>query len=63
MEGMGVDHMHVKLYPLHGVGKKFKEPWSTEKRYFKKYPGYISTVLGPEADKKELGKLAKRLRK
>ena len=23
-EGMGVNHAHVKLYPLHGLGKDFK---------------------------------------
>ena len=25
MEGMGVNHAHIKLYPLHGVTEKFKE--------------------------------------
>ena len=24
MEGMGVNHAHIKLYPLHGVNEKFK---------------------------------------
>jgi len=37
--------------------------WSSEKRFFEKYEGYISTVLGPEADKKELEKLVKLFRK
>ncbi len=63
MEGMGVNHAHIKLYPLHGVDEKFKEMWPTEKRFFEKYEGYISTVLGFEADKKELEKLAKMIRK
>ena len=63
MEGMGVNHAHIKLYPLHGIDEKFKEMWSREKRFFEKYEGYISTVLGFEADKKELEKLAKMLRK
>jgi len=62
MEGMGVNHMHVKLYPMHGVGKEFKETWSSERAYFDRYPGHISTVLGPEADKKGLDKLAKLLK-
>ncbi len=63
MEGMGINHCHIKLYPMHDVDKKFKEMWSSEKAFFKKYPGYISTVLGPEADKKELEKLAKLIKK
>src|SRR3989338_7716729 len=29
MEGMGVNHVHIKLYPLHGVGKVFKEMWAS----------------------------------
>jgi diadenosine tetraphosphate (Ap4A) HIT family hydrolase len=62
MEGMGVDHVHIKLYPMHGIDKKFKEILSAERMYFDKYKGYISTVLGPEADKKELKKLADSLR-
>lgn len=59
MEGMGVNHVHIKLYPLHGLDKKFNEMWSKEERYFDTYQGYLSTVLGPKADSSELNKLAK----
>jgi len=62
MEGMGVNHVHIKLYPLYGIDSKFKEMWSKEERFFTDYQGYISTVLGPKADDKELEKLAKMLR-
>jgi histidine triad (HIT) family protein len=48
MEGMGINHVHIKLYPMHGVTEKFKETWAEEKQFFEKYPGYISTVLGPK---------------
>ncbi|HUT96252.1 MAG TPA: HIT family protein [Candidatus Paceibacterota bacterium] len=61
MEGMGVNHAHIKLYPLHGLGEKFIETWVKEKEFFEKYPGYISTILGPQADPEELKKLAKKL--
>jgi len=63
MEGMGINHAHIKLYPLHGVNEKFKEMWASEKVFFDKYEGYISTQLGPKADKKELRKLAEKLSK
>lgn len=63
MEGMGVNHVHIKLYPLHGLDDKFKETWSKEKKFFKQYDGYISTILGPEADKNELNKLMELLKK
>jgi len=63
MEGMGIDHAHVKLYPLHGLDKKFKEMWAKDKVYFKKYEGYISTQLGPQTDFEKLKKLADKIKK
>lgn len=63
MEGMGVNHVHIKLYPLHGLGEKFEETWSKKKKFFKSYEGYLSTVLGPKADTKELALLTEFLKK
>ena len=63
MEGMGVDHAHIKLYPLHGLDKKFKEIWAEDKVSFDKYQGYITTQLGPKADIEELKKLAEKIKK
>lgn len=50
MEGMGVNHAHIKLYPLHGLDDKFKEILSKDKVFFEKYEGFLSTQLGPETD-------------
>ncbi|HYD03869.1 MAG TPA: HIT domain-containing protein [Alphaproteobacteria bacterium] len=61
MEGMGVNHVHLKLYPLHGLDKDWKEMWSKEERFFDHYQGHLSTILGPKADPKELEKLAKKI--
>lgn len=63
MEGMGVNHVHIKLYPLYGIEEKFKETWAKEKKYFQRYEGYISTQLGPEKSKEELEKVAKKIRR
>ena len=57
-EGMGVNHIHVKLYPMHGVKDKFEETWAKQDVFFDKYEGYISTQLGPKANIEELNKLA-----
>ncbi len=57
-EGMGVNHVHIKLYPLYGIEKDFKEIWAKEKLFFENYQGYISTQLGPQADIENLKKLA-----
>ncbi|HEY9705759.1 MAG TPA: HIT family protein [Allocoleopsis sp.] len=62
MEGMGVNHAHIKLYPLHGLDKKWKEMWNKEERFFDHYEGYLSTVLGPKADNKTLEELQKKIK-
>ena len=62
MEGMGVNHVHIKLYPIHGINGKFKEMWAKDKIYFDKYEGYISTQLGPQKSPEELNKLAEKIR-
>lgn len=62
VEGMGVNHLHLKLYPLQGLDEKFKETWHPEKIYFKKYEGYLSTQLGPEKTVEELKKIAERIK-
>ncbi len=62
MEGMGVNHAHIKLYPLHGVGPKFKPVLAGEKIFLKKYQGYLTTQMGPQADAKKLQKIAKQIK-
>ncbi|MDO8647741.1 MAG: HIT family protein [Candidatus Diapherotrites archaeon] len=62
MEGLGINHAHLKLYPIYGLDEKFKETWASEKRFFSHYEGYISTQLGPKADEKKLKALAEQLK-
>ncbi len=61
-EGMGVNHAHVKLYPMHGLSEKFQELIPPERVFFEKYQGYLSTKLGPKKDIEELKKLADKIR-
>lgn len=61
MEGMGVNHAHIKLYPLHGIGKNFKPVLAKEKIFLKKYQGYLTTRMGPQAETKELQKIAEQI--
>ncbi len=63
MEGLGVNHVHIKLYPLHGIKEKFKETWAKEKVFFDRYEGYISTQLGSQKDIIELKKIAEEIKK
>lgn len=63
MEGMGVNHAHIKLYPMHGLDEEFTEMWAKDKVFFETYPGYITTQLGERADMEELKKLAEEIAK
>lgn len=47
LEGEGVPHLHVKLIPMHGLGKQSGE--HAHVSYFTEtYQGYLSTAPGPE---------------
>lgn len=59
IEGMGIDHLHIKLYPLHGLDTTFQETWTNETAYFDNYKGYISTLMGNRAEEKELLEIQK----
>lgn len=61
LEGMGINHAHIKLYPLHGLENSFQEMWAQERVFFEKYAGYITTQLGPKARINELKALSKKL--
>ena len=60
VEGTGVNHTHIKLYPLHGL-KGENLPLKGEV-FFEEFPGYITTLAGPRADDKELEKVAKKIK-
>jgi diadenosine tetraphosphate (Ap4A) HIT family hydrolase len=60
-EGFGIDHLHAKLYPLHGEKGEWKQMEQTIDKFFEKYEGYVSTHEYKRADDKELAKLAKLL--
>ncbi|MBL8008620.1 MAG: HIT domain-containing protein [Ignavibacteria bacterium] len=59
MEGMGINHAHIKLYPLHRLESEFKEMWTDDRVFFDKYEGFITTKLGPKATDEELEKVRK----
>ncbi len=63
-EGFGIDHVHAKLFPMHGT--KDMGTWKPIKsnidHFFKKYEGYISSHDGKRADDKELALLAAKIR-
>lgn len=62
-EGFGVDHLHAKLFPMHGTNKGVWEPVHSDvNKYFKEYEGYISSHDFKRADDEKLAALAKKIR-
>lgn len=63
-EGYGVDHVHAKLFPMHGTGNdsSFRRIHSKVDKFFTTYEGYISSHDWKRADEAELAALASRLR-
>ncbi len=65
-EGYGVDHLHSKLFPMHGTaGNPDWEHKESEqfKTYFEKYPGFLSSNNSKRADDEKLAELARRIKK
>ncbi|MEB0105048.1 MULTISPECIES: HIT family protein [Pseudomonas] len=62
-EGYGVDHLHAKLFPMHGTGNhsEFKKISSNIDRFFDRYEGYISSHDWRRADDEQLAALAQNL--
>ncbi len=62
MEGMGIDHAHIKLIPMHGTENlkqgEWKQVLSDKEFWFDKYEGWMSSGSGPMASSEELRKLA-----
>lgn len=62
-EGFGVDHLHGKLFPMHGTNiPEWKPIKSNQRVYFEKYDGYISSHDFERADDEKLAALAKKIR-
>ena len=63
LEGFGVDHVHAKLFPMHGTKmKKWKPIFSKINKRFRKYPGYISSYSSYREDDGKLKRLASKIK-
>ncbi len=63
-EGFGVDHVHSKLFPMHGTADMdtWKPIESKKDTYFTQYEGYISSHDAARADDAALASLAQKIR-
>lgn len=64
-EGFGVDHVHAKLFPMHGTADMtaWKAIESEVNEYYTSYPGYLSSHDYERADDASLVALANKIRK
>jgi diadenosine tetraphosphate (Ap4A) HIT family hydrolase len=62
-EGFGVDHIHAKLFPMHGTAnmKEWKQMKSNVDKYFTEYEGYISSHDYKTANDADLARTAKKI--
>ncbi|MDP3974272.1 MAG: HIT family protein [Candidatus Daviesbacteria bacterium] len=64
-EGFAIDHVHAKLFPMHGTKmEKWKRITSKNyvRKYFTRYEGYISSNDYKREDDNKLAELAKKIR-
>lgn len=64
-EGYGVDHLHAKLFPMHGTGNDstFKLIESRQHKFFERYEGYLSSHDCERASDEHLAELAEQIRR
>ena len=64
-EGFGVNHLHLKLSPMHGTKDmtEWKPIHSKIDTYFEKYEGYISSHDSKEASSEALQKVTAKIKK
>ncbi len=61
-EGFGVNHIHAKLFPMHGTkNEKWKEHIGGPDKFFNLYEGYISSHDYKRADDTWLESIAKKI--
>ncbi|MGE3769652.1 MAG: HIT family protein [Bdellovibrionales bacterium] len=62
-EGFGVNHIHAKLFPLHGTALPEWKPIKRDQRkFFDQYEGFISSHDCERADDKVLADIAAKIR-
>lgn len=63
-EGFGVDHVHAKLFPMHGTANmaEWKPIKSKVEKYFDQYEGYISSHDYKRENDEKLAALARKIK-
>lgn len=62
VEWMWVHHVHIKLYPMHGLSDEWKAMRPEEKVRFDTYEWYLITKIGEQKNSEELQTIADEIR-
>lgn len=64
LEGFGVNHLHIKLIPMHGTADQaeWESIHSNVDKFFERYEGYLSSHDHRREKNEELEKLAAKIR-
>jgi diadenosine tetraphosphate (Ap4A) HIT family hydrolase len=62
IEGYGINHFHIKLFPLHGAPDPWQPVHSQAMAYSERYDGHITTADGPRQDPASMEAMAARFR-
>ena len=61
-EGFGINHLHAKLFPMHGTkNEDWRKRIGGPKKFFEHYEGYISTHDYDRADDMWLASIVKKI--
>lgn len=62
-EGFGIDHLHVKLFPMHGIEQdQWQAIKANDRTFSERYTGMLSSSDGPRMKDTELGATARQIR-
>lgn len=61
IEGLGVPHVHIKLFPLHGDLDDATK-WQNNNQFFDEYAGYLATNNGPQMADEQLDQLQEKIK-
>ena len=62
IEGLGIDHAHIKLIPMHGIPEgEWKPMLSSSPQFSELYNGYLTSKDGPRMSDHEMDEIMKKI--
>ncbi len=61
MEWMGVNHLHIKLYPMWNLNHEWTPIEERENVFYESYPGFLTTKMWKALSQEELAEVAKEI--